>query len=104
MIKNTKCQLNKITECQKELLFNSRMCVDLSKPQQYCLDYENVPKKIKYCCKYTGKTIHQQIPDQMVDEDLINISKNKDNSKRGIPIIYVNLFSSSLSLPVSLVK
>ena len=70
---------NKLKECQKELLLNSRYVLNLSMPQQCCYDYENAPKQIKWCCKYTGKIMYAQIPDQMYIDDLTDISKNALN-------------------------
>ena len=68
-----------LAECQKEFLFNRRYIPNLSMPSQYCNDYETFPKKTKYLCKHTGKTMICQIWDEMCVEDYEKISKYELN-------------------------
>ncbi len=65
---------DKLKECQKEFLFNSRYLPDLRAAQQPS-DREEFPKMVKRLCKYTGNAIITHLSEEMCVEDYIDISK-----------------------------
>ena len=66
--------MQKLKECQKEFLFNSRYLLDLRVAQQPS-DREEFPKMTKRLCKYTGRVITTHLPDEIYAEDYIDMSK-----------------------------
>lgn len=67
--------MNKIAECQKEFLFNSRCIPNFSVLQTSNLKHEELPKISKRLCKHTGRMMELCIPDEMRIKDWLESSE-----------------------------